>query len=128
MGLGELVARLGGHDAVVDPAALSAGERQLVALARAYLSPARLVILDEATCHLDAVAEERAERAFAARPGSLVVIAHRMTSARRARRILVLDGTRAWLGSHEDLLAGCGLYQELHGHWAAPEAAVDRAI
>jgi ATP-binding cassette subfamily C protein len=120
VGLGELAERLGGYAADVDPAALSAGERQLIALARAYLSPARLVILDEATCHLDAVAEERAERAFAARPGTLIVIAHRMTSARRARRILVLDGTRAWLGTHEDLLSDCGLYQELHGHWSAP--------
>ena len=125
VGLGELAERLGGYEAEVDPAALSAGERQLVALVRAYLSPARLVILDEATCHLDAVAEERAERAFAARPGALIVIAHRMTSARRARRILVLDGTRAWLGAHEDLLVDCGLYQELHGHWSAPEPAVD---
>jgi ATP-binding cassette, subfamily C, bacterial len=46
-----------------------------------------------------------------------MVIAHRMTSARRARRILVLDGTRAWLGAHEDLLEDCPLYPELHGHW-----------
>lgn len=124
VGLGGLAARLGGYDAAVDPALLSAGERQLVALARAYASPARLVILDEATCHLDAAAEERAERAFAARPGSLVVIAHRMTSARRARRILVLDGTRAWLGAHEDLLGGCALYRELHGRWTAPAPTV----
>ncbi|MFB9839641.1 ATP-binding cassette domain-containing protein, partial [Actinoallomurus acaciae] len=98
---------------------LSAGERQLVALARAFASPARLVILDEATCHLDAAAEEHAERAFAARPGALMVIAHRMTSARRARRVLVLDGTRAWLGAHGDLLEDCPLYRELHGHWSA---------
>ena len=121
VGLAGLAERLGGYDAVLDPAALSSGERQLIALARAYLSPARLVILDEATCHLDAVAEERAERAFAERPGSLIVIAHRMTSARRAHRILVLDGTRAWLGRHEDLLVDCELYRDLHGHWATPE-------
>lgn len=127
IGLGELAGRLGGYDAPVDPAALSAGERQLIALVRAYLSPARLVILDEATCHLDAAAEERAERAFAARPGALIVIAHRMTSARRARHILVLDGTRAWLGTHEHLLADCGLYQDLHGHWTAPSIRVDGA-
>jgi ATP-binding cassette, subfamily B, bacterial RamB/AmfA len=123
VGLSDLAARLGGYDAVVDPAALSAGERQLIALTRAYLSPAELVVLDEATCHLDAAAEERAERAFADRPGSLIVIAHRMTSARRARRILVLDGTRAWCGAHEDLLADCALYRELHGHWSAPGRA-----
>jgi ATP-binding cassette, subfamily C, bacterial len=123
VGLEDLANRLGGLAGLVDPAALSAGERQLIALARAYVSPARLVILDEATCHLDARAEERAERAFAARPGALVVIAHRMTSARRARRILVLDGTRAWLGTHEDLLESCALYRELHGHWTAPARA-----
>ncbi|WP_345467072.1 ABC transporter ATP-binding protein [Actinoallomurus oryzae] len=117
VGATPLAERLGGLGGTVDPAALSAGERQLIALARAYVSPARLVILDEATCHLDATAEERAERAFAARPGALVVIAHRMTSARRARRVLVLDGTRAWLGAHEDLLEDCPLYRELHGHW-----------
>ncbi len=120
VGLAKLVARVGGYDAEVDPAALSAGERQLIALGRAYLSPAPLVVLDEATCHMDAAAEERAERAFAARPGSLMVIAHRMTSARRAHRILVLDGTRAWLGTHDDLVSRCGLYQDLHGHWSAP--------
>jgi ATP-binding cassette subfamily C protein len=120
VGLGALTERLGGYDAEVDTGALSAGERQLIALGRAYLSPARLIVLDEATCHLDAAAEERAERAFAARAGSLIVIAHRMTSARRARRILVLDGTRAWLGTHEDLLTDCELYQDLHGHWSAP--------
>jgi ATP-binding cassette, subfamily C, bacterial len=114
-----LVQRLGGYDAEVDPAVLSAGERQLIALTRAYLSPARLVILDEATCHLDAAAEEYAERAFVARPGSLIVIAHRMTSARRARRVLMLDGTRAWLGRHDELLTRCGPYRDLHGHWAA---------
>jgi ATP-binding cassette, subfamily C, bacterial len=119
VGLTGLVQRLGGYDARIDPAALSAGERQLIALTRAYLSPARLVILDEATCHLDAAAEERAERAFAARPGSLIVIAHRMTSARRARRVLMLDGTRAWLGPHDELLRRCGPYRELHGHWTA---------
>jgi ATP-binding cassette, subfamily C, bacterial len=126
VGAGRLADRLGGYDAPLDPAALSAGERQLIALVRAYVSSAPLVILDEATCHLDAVAEEQAERAFASRPGSLIVIAHRMTSARRARRILVLDGTRAWLGAHDDLLADCELYRELHGHWQSTPAPADR--
>ncbi|KUL21096.1 hypothetical protein ADL12_45510 [Streptomyces regalis] len=68
-------------------------ERQLVALRRAYLSRAPLALLDEATCHLDPRAEERAERDFAQRPGgTLVVVAHRISSARRADRVLVMDG------------------------------------
>ncbi|PJE94683.1 ABC transporter ATP-binding protein [Streptomyces carminius] len=117
VGLGPLVDRLGGLDAVVDPAALSQGERQLVALGRAHLSPAPLVLLDEATCHLDPVAEARAERAFAARPGTLVVIAHRISSAHRADRVLVMDGARATAGSHRELLAGSALYRDLVGRW-----------
>ena len=92
VGLQLLLTRLGGLDAQVsDPAVLSSGERQLLALVRTYLSPAPVVILDEATAHLDPAAEERAERAFQARPGTLIVIAHRAGSAARARRILHLD-------------------------------------
>jgi ABC-type transport system involved in cytochrome bd biosynthesis fused ATPase/permease subunit len=53
--------------AELDPHARSAGERQLLKLVRAYISPARLVILDEATCHLDTAAAARVERAFADR-------------------------------------------------------------
>ncbi|MEW2305627.1 ABC transporter ATP-binding protein [Streptomyces sp. NPDC006655] len=114
VGLTPLLERLGGPDAPVRPAVLSAGERQLIALTRAYLSPAPLALLDEATCHLDPAAEARAERAFAARPGgTLVVVAHRIDSARRARRILVMDGPRTAYGTHEELLRTCALYQDL---------------
>ncbi|MGW1623198.1 ATP-binding cassette domain-containing protein [Streptomyces sp. NPDC002172] len=114
VGLSPLLERLGGPDAPVRPAALSAGERQLIALTRAYLSPAPLALLDEATCHLDAEAEARAEHAFATRPGgTLVVVAHRIDSARRAGRILVLDGPRTAYGTHEDLLRSCALYRDL---------------
>lgn len=120
VGTGELLTRLGGLDADVDPAALSQGERQLIALARAHLSPARLVLLDEATCHLDPVAEARAERAFAERPGTLIVVAHRISSALRADRVLVLDGEHALCGTHADLLRNSPLYAELVGHWHAP--------
>ena len=82
-------------------------------------------MLDEATCHLDPVAEERVERAFRERPGTLVVIAHRISSALHADRILVLDGARAALGTHEQLLAENGLYADLVGHWrGSPLAAV----
>ncbi|MGW1072597.1 ATP-binding cassette domain-containing protein [Streptomyces sp. NPDC002537] len=116
LGMGELVARLGGFTTPVTPAELSAGERQRIALARAYLSPAPIALLDEATCHLDADAEAHVERAFADRPGgTLIVIAHRMSSARRADRVLVMDGPRAVLGTHGELLAGCALYRDLVG-------------
>ncbi|HYZ38577.1 MAG TPA: ATP-binding cassette domain-containing protein [Pseudonocardiaceae bacterium] len=128
LGVRELVERLGGYAAQVDPAALSAGERQLLTLARAYLSPARLVILDEATCHLDPAADARVERAFAQRPGTLVVMAHRISSAMRARRVLVLDGSRALLGTHEELLTCSLLYRDLVGHWHPVEYALPRLL
>jgi ATP-binding cassette subfamily C protein len=115
--LRSLVTRLGGYGAYVDPAAISAGEWQLIALVRAYLSSARLALLDEATCHLDPSAEARAERAFADRPGTLVIIAHRMSSALRARRVLVLDGDRADIGTHDSLLRRSALYRDLAGYW-----------
>jgi ABC-type multidrug transport system fused ATPase/permease subunit len=122
LGLGELVERIGGYDAQVVAGELSAGERQLVTLARAYVSPAHLVVLDEATCHLDPAAEARVERAFAQREGTLVVIAHRISSALRARRILVLDGSGAALGTHGRLLATSPLYRDLVGHWSGEPA------
>lgn len=119
VGLAETVSRLGGYDAEVPPGGgtLSPGERQLIALARVYLSPAQVVILDEATCHLDPVAEARAEQAFAERHGTLVVIAHRISSAMRADRILVMDGTDTVLGSHHSLLENNSLYADLVGYW-----------
>jgi ABC-type multidrug transport system fused ATPase/permease subunit len=120
VGLEETISRLGGYDAEILAAGgtLSTGERQLIALARVFLSPAQVVILDEATCHLDPVAEDRAERAFAERPGTLIVIAHRISSALRADHILVMDGADAVLGTHEDLLGRSTLYAELVGHWS----------
>jgi ATP-binding cassette subfamily C protein len=117
VGAAALVRRLGGYGAVLVPGALSAGERQLIALVRAYLSPAPLAVLDEATCHLDPAAERIVEEAFAERGGPLVVIAHRLSSALRARQILVLDPVTATLGDHVTLAATCPLYQDLLGHW-----------
>ncbi|MEU5069774.1 MULTISPECIES: ABC transporter ATP-binding protein [Streptomyces] len=117
LGLDGLVERLGGLDAEVRPGLLSRGESQQLALAAAYLSPAPLLLLDEATCHLDPRTEERAERALAARPGTLVVVAHRVSSAARADRVLVLDGTRAVCGTHAELPARSPLYRDLVGKW-----------
>jgi len=119
IGLTGLLSRLGGFDAPVDPLTLSAGERQLIALTRAYLSAARVVILDEAACHLDPAAEQIAEEAFARRGGTLIVIAHRITSALRARRILVLDGTRAHEGDHIKVLGDSAMYRDLVGYWTS---------
>jgi ATP-binding cassette subfamily C protein len=119
IGLRSLVRQLGGYRARVAPDLLSAGERQLVALTRAYLSPAPLVLLDEATCHLDAAGEARAEQAFANRPGALVVVAHRVSSALRARRILLMDGTAATLGTDQSLRITSPMYRDLVGHWTA---------
>lgn len=117
IGLVPLVSRLGGYGADVSPSALSSGERQLIALTRAYLSRAGVVILDEATCYLDPAAERRAEEAFARRGGTLIVVAHRITSARRAKRILVLDGVSAQAGGHDELLAASAMYRDLAGFW-----------
>ncbi|WP_304454775.1 ABC transporter ATP-binding protein [Nocardiopsis sp. YSL2] len=116
--LGPLVDRLGGLEADVDPGTLSAGERQALCLGRAYVSPAPLLILDESTCHLDPDAEAHAEEALANRPGTtLIVIAHRLSSALRADRILLLDGADTVFGTHESLLRGSPLYRDLSGHW-----------
>ena len=124
VGAEQLLIRLGGLAAELVPVELSAGERQLIALVRAYLSAAPVVVLDEATCHLDPVAEQCAEEAFAERGGTLIVIAHRISSALRANQILVLDGTSAITGDHRTLLATSPLYRELLGHWQAGSTTI----
>ncbi|MDQ0956923.1 ABC-type multidrug transport system fused ATPase/permease subunit [Streptomyces sp. B4I13] len=122
VGLAPLMDALGGPGAWIDPAALSAGERQLIALTRAYLSSAPLALLDEATCHLDPEAEARAERAFAARPGgTLVVVAHRVSSALRADRVLVMDGARTTYGTRDEVLRRSPLYRDLVAGWTAAD-------
>jgi ATP-binding cassette subfamily C protein len=59
----------------------------------------------------------RAEEVLARRPGTLLVVAHRMSSAVRADRVLVLDGVRAAHGTHRELLGTSPLYRDLVGHW-----------
>ncbi|MBV9942626.1 MAG: ABC transporter ATP-binding protein, partial [Solirubrobacterales bacterium] len=92
LGLRSLIDRLRGYDSEITT--LSEGERQLIALARAWLSPATIVLFDEATSHLDLATEAVVEEAFSRRGGTLVVIAHRLSSARRARRVLLMEGGR----------------------------------
>lgn len=121
LGLDPLLSRLGSLDAPLEPDRLSQGERQLIALGRAYVAAPPLIVLDEATSRLDPAAETRAELAFAALPGALVVVAHRLSSARRADRILVMDGARTCCGTSAELLRTSALYRDLAGLWEPDE-------
>jgi ATP-binding cassette subfamily B protein len=104
-------------------AALSGGERQLIALARAVLVDPRLLILDEATSALDAATEAHVESALriAAHGRTTIVIAHRLSTAARANRVAVVDhGRIIELGTHDELLERSdGLYAKLYEHWLA---------
>ena len=96
---------------------LSGGEKQRVALARLMLKAPRLVVLDEATAHLDneseALVQAALEETMASRTS--LVIAHRLSTIRRADQILVIDAGRVvQRGSHEELLAAGGLYKDLY--------------
>lgn len=99
---------------------LSAGQRQLVAFARALAADPRLLILDEATSSVDVRTEQRIERAMEALlPGrTAVLIAHRLSTIRRADRIVVLEhGRIAEQGSHDVLMDLGGRYAGLYGDW-----------
>ena len=96
---------------------LSGGQRQRIAIARALLKNAPILILDEATSHLDAESEMLVQRALgnlmAGR--TVLVIAHRLSTVRRADQIVVVEnGQIRETGKHEQLLAGGGTYQRLH--------------
>ena len=122
VGLGRVLDRLGGFDAQIDLAksGLSAGEKQLVTLVRAHLAETPIVVLDEATCHLDPAAEERAERAFMATGRTLMVVAHRMSATLRAKRVMVMDSDGIDVGDHRELMQRHTLYADFHGMWSAP--------
>ncbi len=96
---------------------LSGGEKQRVALARLLLKGPRLVVLDEATAHLDAESEQAVQRALDATMSdrTSVVIAHRLSTIRHADQILVIDAGRVvQRGTHEELIAAGGLYRDLY--------------
>jgi ATP-binding cassette subfamily B protein len=123
VGLGELLDRLPeGLDTPVHErgVALSSGERQLLALARAFLARPRVLVLDEATSNLDLASESRIEHALdvVLEGRTAIVIAHRLATAMRADRIAVIeDGRVAELGTAEELLALGGHYAGLHEAW-----------
>ena len=105
---------------------LSAGQRQLVAFARALIADPRILILDEATSNVDLHTESRIEeglrRLLAGRTS--VVIAHRLSTIRQAGRIVVLDGGRlVEQGTHDELMDARGAYWALYRDWAEQAAA-----
>ncbi len=105
---------------------LSAGQRQLLAFARALVADPRILVLDEATSNVDLHSEARIEqglrRLLAGRTS--IVIAHRLSTIRQAGRIVVLEhGRIAEQGTHDELIDAEGRYYELYRDWAAQAAA-----
>jgi len=123
VGLDELLARLpDGIDTAVHErgSSLSSGERQLLALARAFLARPRVLILDEATSSLDLRSEAVIEAALdvVLEGRTAIVIAHRLATAMRADRIAVIDGGGiAEVGSHDELVTRGGRYAEMYEVW-----------
>ena len=125
LGLGDWVAGLG--DGVASQVgergeSLSVGERQLVAIARAYVADPDLLVLDEATSAVDPATEVRLQRALDSltRGRTTVAIAHRLSTAEGADEVLVVDrGRIVQRGPHAELVQVPGTYQDLHASWVS---------
>ena len=105
---------------------LSGGEKQRLAIARLLLKGPGLIVLDEATAHLDSESEQALQRALdeALRDRSALVIAHRLSTVRHADEILVVDAGRiVERGTHAELVAQGGLYADLYRTQFAEQAA-----
>jgi ATP-binding cassette, subfamily B, bacterial len=110
---------------------LSAGERQLVALARAYVANPSCLVLDEATSSVDPATEARLARALESlsRGRTSITIAHRLSTAARADWVLVFDGGRLFeQGRHDDLVAAGGVYARLHASWLDATSASPSSV
>ncbi|HUC35676.1 MAG TPA: ABC transporter ATP-binding protein [Acidimicrobiales bacterium] len=133
VGLTELVDRLPeGVDTVVHERgqSLSSGERQLIALGRAFLAHPRVLVLDEATSNLDLQSETRIEAALDVllEARTAVLIAHRLSTAMKADRIVVVDDGRiVETGSHTQLVARKGRYAEMFEAWVSGSEQGPRA-
>jgi ATP-binding cassette subfamily B protein len=123
VGLGRLISQLpAGIDTQIHErgASLSAGERQLLALARALLANPKILLLDEATSSLDLQSEATIETALdvASEGRTAIIVAHRLATAQRADRIAVVDdGQVTEFGSHEDLVSTGGSYAAMYQTW-----------
>jgi ATP-binding cassette, subfamily B, bacterial len=104
---------------------LSAGERQLVAIVRAYLADPDLLVLDEATSAVDPSTEVRVQRALEGltRGRTSIAIAHRLSTAEAADVVVVVDqGEIVEIGPHRELVGAGGVYSRMHASWSAQQA------
>ena len=105
---------------------LSGGERQRIAIARALLKNAPILVLDEATSQLDSEAEAIVHRALQnlMEGRTVLIVAHHLATIQQADRIVVLDqGTVVATGRHAELLGGCPTYRRLFEYWMATDHA-----
>ncbi|MFO7691684.1 MAG: ABC transporter ATP-binding protein [Vicinamibacterales bacterium] len=121
-------ARPGEYEALIGESGvrLSGGERQRIAIARALVRNAPILVLDEATSQLDSEAEAIVHRALQnlMRGRTVLIIAHHLATVRQADRIVVLDrGSVVGTGRHESLLDACPTYARLFEHWMATDHA-----